>query len=151
LSFKTWKSVFTNVRFRSWLSKPLSVNAALLMNLIAAYIDPTPKILSWINKDFISLPIYHDRQSCSCTDISGDHICPGHLPVVTKSNCNIPITWTVCGLLIYDKIISILILSQTNYFVFAKYYWEKFYCKKSETILLSHDVNDHVHFKSVLV
>jgi len=29
LSFKTWKAVFTNVRFRSWSSKPLSVNAAL--------------------------------------------------------------------------------------------------------------------------
>jgi len=28
--FKTWKSVFTNVRFRSWLSKPLSVTAALI-------------------------------------------------------------------------------------------------------------------------
>jgi len=25
---KTWKSVFINVRFRSWSSKPLSVNAA---------------------------------------------------------------------------------------------------------------------------
>jgi len=25
----TWQSVFTNVRFRSWSSKPLSVNAAL--------------------------------------------------------------------------------------------------------------------------
>jgi len=29
LSFKTWKAIFTNVRFRSWSSKPLSVNAAL--------------------------------------------------------------------------------------------------------------------------
>jgi len=28
LSFKTRKAVFTNVRFRSWLSKLLSVNAA---------------------------------------------------------------------------------------------------------------------------
>jgi len=28
LSIKTWKSFFTNVRFRSWSSKPLSVNAA---------------------------------------------------------------------------------------------------------------------------
>jgi len=27
--FKTWKSVFTNVRFRFWSSKPLSVNASL--------------------------------------------------------------------------------------------------------------------------
>jgi len=27
--FKIWKFVFTNVRFRSWLSKALSVNAAL--------------------------------------------------------------------------------------------------------------------------
>jgi len=33
LSFKTWKSVFTNVRFRSWLSKPLCVNAALFNEL----------------------------------------------------------------------------------------------------------------------
>jgi len=29
LTFKIWKSVFTNVRFRYWSSKPLSVNAAL--------------------------------------------------------------------------------------------------------------------------
>jgi len=29
LSLKSWKAVFTNVRFRSWSSKPLSVNAAL--------------------------------------------------------------------------------------------------------------------------
>jgi len=28
LNFKIWKAVFTNVRFRSWSSKPLSVNAA---------------------------------------------------------------------------------------------------------------------------
>jgi len=27
MSYKTWKSVFTNVRFRPWSSKPLSVNA----------------------------------------------------------------------------------------------------------------------------
>jgi len=27
-NFKTWKAVLTNVRFRSWSSKPLSVNAA---------------------------------------------------------------------------------------------------------------------------
>jgi len=29
LNFKTWKFVFTNVRFLSWSSKPFSVNAAL--------------------------------------------------------------------------------------------------------------------------
>jgi len=28
LNFKTWKSVFTNVRFRSWSSKLLGVTAA---------------------------------------------------------------------------------------------------------------------------
>jgi len=33
LNFNIWKPVFTNVRFRSWSSKPLSVNAALVINL----------------------------------------------------------------------------------------------------------------------
>jgi len=28
LSFEIWKAVFTNARFRSWSSKPLSVNVA---------------------------------------------------------------------------------------------------------------------------
>jgi len=27
-SIKTWKSVFTNVRFRSWWSKPCCISAA---------------------------------------------------------------------------------------------------------------------------
>jgi len=31
---KTWKLVFTNVRFRSWSSKLLSVNAALVTPLV---------------------------------------------------------------------------------------------------------------------
>jgi len=31
LDFKTWKAVFTNVRFRFSSSKPLSVNAALIL------------------------------------------------------------------------------------------------------------------------
>jgi len=31
LSFKIWKSVYTNFRFRSWSSKPLSENAALVL------------------------------------------------------------------------------------------------------------------------
>jgi len=29
-NLETWKAVFSNVRFRSWSSKPLSVNAALV-------------------------------------------------------------------------------------------------------------------------
>jgi len=29
---RTWKAVFKNVRFRSWSSKPVSVNAALAYN-----------------------------------------------------------------------------------------------------------------------
>jgi len=32
---QTWKSVFTNVRYRSWSSKPFSINAALVITFAA--------------------------------------------------------------------------------------------------------------------
>jgi len=43
LSFKTWKSDFTNVRFRSWSSKPLSVNAALVCFILLPPYPPVTK------------------------------------------------------------------------------------------------------------
>jgi len=51
--FYNLENVFTNVRFRSWLSKPLSVNAAL---------DSQPTLLILLDYDSLVILIQETRQ-----------------------------------------------------------------------------------------
>jgi len=54
MSFKTWKFVFTNVRFRSWSSKSLSVNAALIVRLrMSSHVTSSARLNFLVKTDVI--------------------------------------------------------------------------------------------------
>jgi len=60
LSFKTWKSVFTNVGFRSWSSKPLSVNAVWVSRVCSKNI---PFHQRWVGGRYSPPHFFHRRLS----------------------------------------------------------------------------------------